>query len=266
MISFSHAKSAYATLISSGVFSLNMVKYGLWNGGLVSPVPGPGRKVTLLVGTALFLAMFAIPALAQEGTATLTEGNFERHISVKSQEEGCPDNIVPCWDISTFTVLPGDKLVIHVDMTSGLHDLTFEPPITAATPKAASGIHDLRVDIPAEVPAGGLTFICSVHPQQMIGHLKTEATLAAAGAHESVPALGVHFLAYWVGVIAFAILFVVYGATFFLFKYNETRATTDHFDRSEGAGGSKRLAAVAPIVAVTIAVVAIAAIIYFAAG
>ncbi len=46
--------------------------------------------------------------------------------------------------------------------------------------------------------------------------------------------VGVHYLAYWVGVIAFAVLFVVYGGSFFLFKHGETTATTDHRDRPDG--------------------------------
>lgn len=230
----------------------------------MSPVPGSGRNVAILLGIALaFTLALAAPAGAQLESPTLAEGSFERHISVKSQEEGCPGNLNPCWDISTFTVLPGDTLVIHADMTSGTHDLTFEEPISVGTPKGASGIHDLRITVPDEVPEAGLTFICSVHANEMVAHLKTEANLGGA-AHESVPALGVHFLAYWVGIIAFAILFVVYGMTFFLFKYNETSATTDHWDRAENPGESKRLAAVAPLLAVVIAVAAIAAIIYVA--
>lgn len=45
--------------------------------------------------------------------------------------------------------------------------------------------------------------------------------------------IGVHYLAYWVGVISFAVLFVMYGLTFFLFKFNESGHTTDHKDRAK---------------------------------
>jgi heme/copper-type cytochrome/quinol oxidase subunit 2 len=54
-----------------------------------------------------------------------------------------------------------------------------------------------------------------------------------AGGETAVPKLGVHFLAYWVGVIAFAVLFIIYGLAFFLFKYNESSHTTDHKDRAK---------------------------------
>lgn len=59
-----------------------------------------------------------------------------------------------------------------------------------------------------------------------------ETSVGGAGAKEvALHKLGIHSLAYWIGVVSFAVLFIIYGATFFLFKYGESSATTDHHDR-----------------------------------
>jgi hypothetical protein len=70
-----------------------------------------------------------------------------------------------------------------------------------------------------------------------------------------------------VGLIAFMILFVVYGATFFLFKYNETPETTDHWERAgEGAPDSPRRFSpgTASILAILFAAIAVAIILFLA--
>lgn len=62
-----------------------------------------------------------------------------------------------------------------------------------------------------------------------------ENVIGGAAEHVSFHKLGINRLAYWVGVISFAVLFIIYGATFFLFKYGESNATTDHHDRPGAA-------------------------------
>ncbi|HWG89283.1 MAG TPA: choice-of-anchor V domain-containing protein [Candidatus Thermoplasmatota archaeon] len=87
---------------------------------------------------------------------------------------------------------------------------------------------------------------------------------AATGGHASVHSLGVNFLAYWVGVISFALLFVVYGATFFLFKYGESNATTDHFDRPDAAASSTHAPVRSGAMWLIIGIAILAAIVVFA--
>lgn len=249
----------------------------------MSPVPGPGRKVAALVGCVLTLALFATFAAAQAAedysipadAPAPSETGIIRVFTFTSVETGaCADGSpAPCWDVTRFAADPGDTVVLVADLVKrdGFHnlhatDVAGEVTKDTAGPKTAQGpnlFHKVAITMPAE---GQITFICDVHPDTMVGHVSTPAAFAASGGgHASVPAMGVHFLAYWVGVIAFAILFVVYGITFFLFKYNETSATTDHFDRSgDHAPESKRLATVAPLLAVGLAVVAIAAVVYLA--
>ncbi|HVL47533.1 MAG TPA: plastocyanin/azurin family copper-binding protein [Candidatus Thermoplasmatota archaeon] len=100
------------------------------------------------------------------------------------------------------------------------------------------------VSLTFQMPASGVVrFVCDVHPETMKGSISVGEFGGGAGggggAHTGIVAEGVHFLAYWVGVIAFAALFILYAATFFLFKYNESSHTTDHRDRaSPAAAGS----------------------------
>lgn len=191
---------------------------------------------------------------------TLAEGNFIRHFSLKSLDDdaGCAPNPAPCWDVNTLVVHAGDNVVIHADLSSGSHDVSV--PSMELKSQSPVAFTDFGLTIPDSVPEEGVEYVCSIHPDSMVGTFKLESALGAQA--PAANTLGVHFLAYWVGVIAFAILFVVYGATFFLFKYNETRATTDHWDRSEPGRENKRLAAVAPLLAVFIAIAAISAIVY----
>ena len=199
------------------------------------------------------------------------EGHITRILTFGVIEESCPGGApAPCWDVVNLVASPGDVVVLRADLTNSdiphnLHliEAGAEPAPSAAGPKTRTSGAALHVVSGTMPEQGALTFICDVHPDTMRATVVTPAAAATSGAHgAAIPALGVHFLAYWVGVIAFAILFIMYGLTFFLFKYNETRATTDHWDRSEPDGGSKRLAAIAPLLAVVIAVAAIAAIVF----
>lgn len=192
------------------------------------------------------------------------EGLITRVLTFGVIEEGCPAAAPPpCFDVLTLVANPGDTVVLHGDFRNspGVHNLHQTVPEGGPkTSLAPSTLHTISFTMPE---SGAARVICDAHATTMILDVKTPAAAAeSGGAHASVPAMGVHFLAYWVGIIAFAILFIVYGLTFFLFKYNETRATTDHWDRSETPGESKRLAAIAPLLAVVIAVAAIAAIVY----
>jgi hypothetical protein len=212
---------------------------------------------------------FSVPADAPAPD----EGGIVRVLTFSSVEEGaCADGApAPCWDVSTFAANPGDTVVLVANLLprNGFHNLHANEgeALVAADPgpKTAQGpnlFHKVALKMPAD---GQITFICDVHPTNMIGHVLTPAALAAqGGGHASVPTLGVHFLAYWVGVIAFALLFIFYGVTFFLFKYNETPTTTDHWDRGEAGASNKRLAPYASLLAVVIAMAVIAAVIFVA--
>lgn len=201
------------------------------------------------------------------------EGKIVRVLTIGVVETGtCADGqAAPCWDVTTLAANPGDVVVLHANLknSDNFHNLHMseEDPMTVDSPgaksqTAGSAVHTVSLVMPE---SGKLNFICDVHPQSMIGSIVTpEAAAAAGGGHAAVPTLGVHFLAYWVGVIAFALLFIVYGLTFFLFKYNETPAATDHWDRSESAPENKRLAPYASLLAVVLAIAAIAAIIFIA--
>lgn len=264
-------------------------------------MPRLGRKATFAFAACLAVAMvfLAASALAQDtnstgtgnatppggagagagagsgGNATGTgtgdaAGGATRVFRVKALEAGCPDGAPQCWDMPVFPVLPGDKLEIVADFEGSAqpHDFTLALPsgeIRIPERSIAGGVHRRVVDIPADLnPSNGrIEFFCSVHKTTMFGFLGTPAALSAGQHVEEIPHLGVHFLAYWVGLIAFAVLFVVYGITFFLFKYGETNATTDHWDRTGAdAGRGKRALVNAFVLALAIAILVGAAVVY----
>lgn len=266
-------------------------------------MPRLGRKATFAFAACLAVAMvfLAASALAQEGNATATGnetatggagtggagaggngtggagGNGTgdaaggaRVFRVKALEAGCPEGAPQCWDMPVFPVLPGDRLEIVVDLEGSQqpHDLTLEMPsgeIRIPERSAIGGVHRQTVEIPADLnPANGrIEFFCSVHETTMFGFLGTPAALTAGQHVEEIPHLGVHFLAYWVGLIAFAVIFIVYGITFFLFKYGETNATTDHWDRTGAEPGRGKRALVNGFVAaLAIAILVGAAVVY----
>lgn len=234
-------------------------------------MPRQGRKAStlLLIALVTLAATLTVlsPVLAQgEQTRAGEEIPADvtpRFHTVRSQETGCPEGKDPCWDLTTFAVLPGDWVELHADISSGGgHNVAIEAPIDLKTPVEVSGVQVVTFQVPETFKADGIIeFICDVHPTTMVASFVGPAALSAGEAHEDVPEMGVHFLAYWVGVIAFALIFIVYGATFFLFKYNETSATTDHLDRSKGEGARLETRN-AMILAVLFAVVATAALIY----
>lgn len=262
-------------------------------------MPRAGRKtaIALVVSSLLvmgFLAAMGGPALAQDGNETAAgaggaSGNatgdastggggaadaaagMVRTVTVGVKETGCPKGADPCWDLPSIPIGAGETVVLvgnwkgH-DNTHNMHVTQGLEQLPAATKKESDALQEIRLTIPADARTP-ITFVCDVHPKTMIAELLPPTAFAAlsAGGHEDVPEMGVHFLAYWVGVMAFAILFVVYGITFFLFKYNETSATTDHWDRSGSEPAGKRVGGgAAGLLAVVIAVAAIGAIIWLA--
>ena len=268
-------------------------------------MPRAGRKTTAAFAISLvlvmgFLAGFGAPALAQEGNETATggdagaggaagnatggagnatggagsgagadaSGSVPRTVTIRAQESGCSDGRTFCWDIENVPIGTGETVRVVVDLSKAAapHNFHVEAPIDQKTATESGVVQELTFDVPADQRAG-IEFLCDVHNKEMFGSLLPPAAFAqlSAGGHEEVPEMGVHFLAYWVGLIAFALLFVVYGITFFLFKYNETSATTDHWDRSGAEPAGRRVGGgLANLLAVVIAVAAIGAIIWLA--
>jgi plastocyanin len=261
-------------------------------------MPRAGRKTaTALVISSVFvmgfLAAFGGPAMAQDGNETATggdaggasgnatggagsatggagdaAGDVPRTVTIRAQEAGCSDGRDFCWDIENVPIGAGETVKVIVDLSkaNAPHNFHVEEPIDQKTEAEMGVVQELTFTVAAD-QRGAIDFLCDVHDKEMFGSFLPPAAFAqlSAGGHEEVPEMGVHFLAYWVGLIAFAILFVVYGITFFLFKYNETSATTDHWDRSGAEPAGKRVGGgVAGLLAVVIAVAAIGAIIWLA--
>lgn len=248
-----------------------------------------GRKASSVVLFGLLLAASLVAALGT-GLAQADKGSpLSRVVTVGVIDEGaCPAGITaPCWDTLTIAARPGENLTLVADLrtSEGSHNIQIRDGtgndakplegvayVTAATNglstlATAGQIHFANLTLPADFK-GPLGFVCTVHATSMKGRIVLPAEAAAGGAGgEPVHHLGVHFLAYWVGLIAFALLFVIYGVTFFLFKYNETTATTDQWDRT-GAGApetARRMSGGnATLLAVVIAAVVLGAIVYLA--
>jgi len=205
----------------------------------------------------------------------MTVADNGRVFNIAAQEDAskCPDGKVPCWDTTLLVVNPGDKVTVNVDLTKAAQphnmDVTdFPGGAIKAPPTVSNGdVYQLSFTFPAS-GANVVNFVCDAHPATMQGRIGIASALAAAPAEGSnVPELGVHFLSYWVGVIAFLLLFLVYGLTFFLFKYNETSATTDQWERA-GAGAPEFKRRFSPgaasLLALVVAGVIIAAVIFVA--
>lgn len=217
----------------------------------------------VFVMSALVLAL-AIPATGQE-TPTKT-----RRVEIWAQEgAACPEGKSPCWDLQAIPVTPGDTIVLVGNLTtdtSAPHNLEVLAPVNKVVGGAGGQMGGVLEPIEFTFPANAksISFQCKIHAPTMNGKLVIASELASAGGEAEVPHLGVNFLSYWVGVIAFMILFLVYGATFFLFKYNETPATTDHWDRPDMEGGRRFSAGAASMLALVIAAVLVGAVVWLA--
>ncbi len=96
------------------------------------------------------------------------------------------------------------------------------------TPLLGAGeAYDLTVTFPSEF-AGSIVYICSVPGHRSGGMEGTLHVGAAAGGEEEITELGVDYLAYWVGIASFVIIFIVLFGTFFYFRYGESKEVTDH--------------------------------------
>lgn len=151
---------------------------------------------------------------------------------------------------SEITVGPNTNLTFHVtNLQATDHDFAIlQPgPLEVAneedrregeagqgevikTPLLGAGeSYNLTVTIPADTQTS-LTYICSVSGHQDLG-MEGSLTIGAAsagGGETEIVDFGVHYLAYWVGIVSFVILFIVLVATFFLFRYGESGHVTDH--------------------------------------
>lgn len=110
-------------------------------------------------------------------------------------------------------------------------NVTWKPPAEAG-PDAAFTLTVNSVDgngAPAPPDQWGRAVLVSMGAQRL-GAAGPAAGEKPEGVKE-IRALGVSFLAYWVGVISFIVLFVVLAATFFLLRYGESRHWTDQRDR-----------------------------------
>lgn len=96
------------------------------------------------------------------------------------------------------------------------------------TPLLGAGeAYDLTVTFPEDFE-GSLVYICSVPGHRGSGMEGTLNVGAAAAGEEDITDLGVHYLAYWVGIASFVILFIVLFGAFFYFRYGESKEVQDH--------------------------------------
>jgi hypothetical protein len=218
------------------------------------------------------IAMLGAPALAQDAPKPI-----DRTLTINVLETGCDalGGKDPCWDTKTLVAAPGDNVTLVADLrgSTNAHNLHAKavkgaPALSngdAGTKVAPAAMHNITFTMPEGTT--GVTVVCDVHGTMTLSILPPAVAAKAGGGTDAIPKLGVNFLSYWVGVIAFALLFITYGLTFFLFKYNETPATTDQWDRtgSEGIESKRRFSSgTASILAILLAVVVIAGIVYVA--
>lgn len=152
-----------------------------------------------------------------------------------------------------FSFTPASAEVPSGARVALVYDSTGATGLHNARPRPPEGQAD-HVDPPIDgnsgqtfsvftMPASGeVSFACDVHPEMKgaiaVGEKFNGGKVAGGAAQgDAIVKEGVHFLAHWVGVIAFAVLFIIYGVTFFLFRNNESAFSTDHKDRAVPAGG-----------------------------
>ncbi len=96
------------------------------------------------------------------------------------------------------------------------------------TPLLGAGeSYDLTVTFPEDFE-GSIVYICSVPGHRSGGMEGTLSVGAAAAGEEEITELGVDYLAYWVGIASFVIIFIVLFGTFFYFRYGESKEVQDH--------------------------------------
>lgn len=186
-----------------------------------------------------------------KGNATTSEERFEE-LTTESLEVTGHDEGSEYWftaeelgeEVENPPILlkPGTTYEVNFTNAGSVeHNLVFGGPVDANTSLIAGGEEEsITFTVPTNA-TGTFSYWCDPHRGLgMQGEVYTNATayedaiegLVGPGEHMDIEALGVDYLAYWVGVIAFALLFVVYGAYFYLFKYGGSATTTDHKDRT----------------------------------
>lgn len=223
--------------------------------GAVSPMarlsPRAVALATLVAFPLLALSGTALLASAQggEGTNNSTSGGDSAggadFVMVVRESPLTPASPY-AFNVAEFTAPAGATVHLVYDSTAatGLHNAHPRggSPVAGyqegTTIDANAGLSSWTFTMPA---SGEVEFACDIHSEMkskaVVGEGWNGGTVAGGGGGaEHITKEGVNFLAHWVGVIAFAVLFIVYGLTFFLFKYNETPFTTDHKDRAVPAG------------------------------
>lgn len=209
-----------------------------------------------LVALSIFLLAAGLTAAQGEANTTAPSGDVPDYaVSLFEAKAGSGF----AWSIKELSFPAGSKVALTYNSSKA----TAPHNVHAYVPELGVGRllnpDEGTASISFTMPASGeVKFKCDVHAE-MQGVVKVGA-FTAGGAPETagIEHVGVHYLAYWVAVIAFAVLFIIYGLTFFLFKNGESNATTDHMDRPGAATGDasgNRLRTVT-VVLVTIVLVA----------
>ncbi|PSG96311.1 hypothetical protein BRD56_11515 [Thermoplasmatales archaeon SW_10_69_26] len=207
---------------------------------------GTRARCALLVAVIAGFALASGLVAAQEGDAAEDEltGPTEATIEVRlGPGQDDPFATHP----EEMTVGPNTEVTFHVVNVGGVaHDFAFlsqdfehaEEDVrqredgngeAVKTPLLDPGEeYNLTVTF-GEDYEGEVGYICSVPGHQSQGMEGTLAVGATGGGEEGgIEDFGVDYLAYWVGVISFVIIFIVLFATFFFLRYGESKNVTDH--------------------------------------
>lgn len=210
----------------------------------------------LLVMMAVLLLMAPTAVLAQDAGGNQTADDGDRPIPDEPLEGPTTQTIdvylgeagadLVIWP-DEITIGPNSRVTFHVvNVGDTDHDLTFlglqdtdaefdeedlrereDGGEAVKTPLLGAGeSYDLTITFP-EGFEGSLVYICSV-PGHRSGGMEGSLTVGAAAAEEDITELGVHYLAHWVGIVSFVIIFVVLFGAFFYFRYGETKEAVDH--------------------------------------
>jgi uncharacterized cupredoxin-like copper-binding protein len=206
---------------------------------------GTRARAVLLVTVIATFALASGFVAAQEGEADdPASGPTEVTYRVNLGEEGSEFFIHP----DDFSVPSNAQVTFHVVNVGQVdHDYSLEKQDfeydeedlreredggeAVKTPLLSPGeSYNLTVTF-GEDYEGEVGFLCSVpgHAGQgMEGAFTVGAAAGGGGEEGGIESFGVHYLAYWVGVIAFVIVFIVLFATFFFLRYGESKHVSDH--------------------------------------
>ncbi len=198
----------------------------------------------LLLGLLAFMLIATPLAGAQEDAEELLTGPARVTIEVYLGPGSGGDTftITP----ESMTVEPDTVVTFHVQNVGGTdHDFAllgegFESDEedqqtredgngeAVKTPLLAPGeTYNLTVTFGPDF-SGSVTYICSVGGHADLGMEGTLNVGVSAADEEEITDFGVDYLAYWIGIASFVILFIVLFATFFYFRYGETKQAVDH--------------------------------------